>query len=343
MSNVSPDPSVQICAGTPVTGPVRERIEAKTVRLGEGTDVRRLLPRMGRRMVGAWCFVDTYGPDDVADEPGMQVAPHPHTGLQTVSWLVDGEVHHRDSVGSDRIVRAGELGLMTAGHGIAHSEQSPDPHSPVLQGAQLWVALPEAERDIAPRFEHHTDLPVVTDRGLSATVLLGEFAGARSPGRVHSPLAGVDLTLGRGADVLVPLEPEWEYAVLPVAGHPDVDGGALGGDELLYLGCGREDLRLRANGPDDRFLLIGGEPFDEKIVMFWNFIGRSAREIGAFREQWETERSTGGTSIGTEITESGVDQRFGAVPGYEGDPLPSPELPAAGRLRPRGRVEDRQR
>src|SRR4051812_44277324 len=124
MSDVSPDPSVQICAGNPVAGPVRERIEATTVRLGEGTDVRRLLPRMGRRMVGAWCFVDSYGPDDIAAEPGMQVAPHPHTGLQTVSWLVDGEVHHRDSLGSDRIVRSGELGLMTAGHGIAHAEQS---------------------------------------------------------------------------------------------------------------------------------------------------------------------------------------------------------------------------
>ncbi len=172
---------------------------------------------------------------------------------------------------------------------------------------------------------------MVTDRGLSATVLLGEFAGAQSPGRVHSPLAGVDLTLGRGADVLVPLEPDWEYAVLPVVGHPDVDGGELAGDELLYLGCGRHDLRLRATGPDDRFLLIGGEPFDEKIVMFWNFIGRSAREIAEFRDEWQAEIAAG----------TGGDPRFGPVPGFEGDPLPSPELPAAGRLRPRGRVEDR--
>lgn len=328
MSDLAPDPSVQICAGDPAARPVRERIEAKTVRLGEGTDVRRMLPRMSRRMVGAWCFVDAYGPDDIADEPGMQVAPHPHTGLQTVSWLLDGEVHHRDSLGSDQVVRAGELGLMTAGHGIAHSEQSPDPHSPVLAGAQLWVALPEAERDVAPRFEHHTDLPVVTDRGLSATVLLGEFAGARSPGRVHSPLAGVDLTLDRGADVLVPLDPDWEYAVLPVSGHPEVDGGALAGDELLYLGCGRPDLRLRASAPGDRMLLIGGEPFDEKIVMFWNFIGRSAREIAGFREQWQAE-----------VAGDGAEPRFGPVPGYDGAALPSPELPAAGRLRPRGRVE----
>ena len=331
MSDVAPDPSVQVCAGDPEAGPVREIIDATTVRPGEHTDVRRLLPRLGRRMVGAWCFVDTYGPDDIADEPGMQVAPHPHTGLQTVSWLLDGEVHHRDSLGSDQVVRAGELGLMTAGSGIAHSEQSPDPHSPVLRGAQLWVALPEAERAVAPRFEHHTALPVVTDRGLSATVLLGEFAGAVSPGRTHSPLAGVDVSVTRGADVLLPLQRDWEYAVLTVSGHPDVADGELDPGVLLYLGCGRDEVRVRAGSDDDRLLLLGGAPFDEKIVMFWNFIGRSSREVASFRAQWQAEIEGADPGPGR--------PRFGAVPGYRGDPLPSPALPAAGRLRPRGRVE----
>ena len=215
--------------------------------LGESTVVRRLLPTMGRRMVGAWCFVDHYGPDEIAREPGMQVPPHPHTGLQTVSWLLDGEVHHRDSLGSDALIRPGELGLMTAGGGIAHSEQSPDPHSPVLHGAQLWVALPDAERERAPSFEHHRDLPVLREPGAAATVLLGELAGARSPGQVHTALIGVDVTLERGADAVLPLEGDFEHAVLTVSGAPEVDGGELEPGSLCYLGTGRSTLRLRAD------------------------------------------------------------------------------------------------
>ena len=197
MSNIAAEPNVQVCAGRPEAGPVRELLPARAVPLGESTVVRRLLPTMGRRMVGAWCFVDHYGPDDVARAPGMQVPPHPNTGLQTVSWLLDGEVHHRDSLGSDLVIRPGELGLMTAGAAIAHSEQSPDPHSPVLHGAQLWVALPDAQRHRAPSFAHHAELPVLTDGGLRATLLLGELAGARSPGLVHTALVGVDVVLVR--------------------------------------------------------------------------------------------------------------------------------------------------
>ena len=165
MSNIAAEPTVQVCEGRPDAGPVRELLLARAVPLGESTVVRRLLPTMGRRMVGAWCFVDHYGPDEIAREPGMQVPPHPHTGLQTVSWLLDGEVHHRDSLGSDVLIRPGELGLMTAGGGIAHSEQSPDPHSPMLHGAQLWVALPDSQRERAPSFDHHRELPVLREPG----------------------------------------------------------------------------------------------------------------------------------------------------------------------------------
>ncbi|MQS40027.1 pirin family protein, partial [Streptomyces katsurahamanus] len=129
------------------------------VQLGESTEVRRLLPNLGRRMVGAWAFVDHYGPDDIADEPGMQVPPHPHMGLQTVSWLHEGEVLHRDSTGSLATIRPRELGLMTSGRAISHSEESPRPHARFLHGAQLWVALPDAHRGVEPHFQHYTELP----------------------------------------------------------------------------------------------------------------------------------------------------------------------------------------
>src|SRR5918997_1038213 len=172
-------------AGTPA-GPVLDLLPGKEVLLGESTRVRRLLPTLGRRMVGAWAFVDHYGPDDVAAGPGMQVAPHPHTGLQTVSWLLQGRGHHPDSLGSDVEFGPGELALMTAGHGIAHAEQSPVTHPRHLHGAQLWVALPDAARDTAPAFEHHTTLPGFSSDGLTATVLMGGFGGAVSPGTAHT-------------------------------------------------------------------------------------------------------------------------------------------------------------
>ena len=320
MSNLDLAPEFVACGGRQDVraDPVHDLLPGKTVRLGGSTDVRRLLPTLGRRLVGAWCFVDHYGPDTVADGPGMQVPPHPHTGLQTVSWLLAGEVHHRDSVGSDQLVRPGELGLMTAGRAIAHSEQSPRSHSALLHGAQLWVALPGAHRDTAPSFEHHTDLPVLRERGLAATLLLGQWAGARSPGTTFSPLVGADVTLSAGADSLVPLEPDFEHAVLVASGTAEVDGVVVAPGALLYLGCGRRDLRLRADR-DCRLLLIGGEPFDEEIVMWWNFVARSGDEIAAARDAWSAE------------------ERFGAVRGYDGDRLAAPPLPP-GRLTPRGRV-----
>jgi redox-sensitive bicupin YhaK (pirin superfamily) len=328
VSNIAAEPAVQVCAGRPEAGPVRELLPARAVPLGESTVVRRLLPTMGRRMIGAWCFVDHYGPDDVAREPGMQVPPHPHTGLQTVSWLLDGEVHHRDSLGSDALIRPGELGLMTAGAAIAHSEQSPDPHSPLLHGAQLWVALPDAQRHRAPSFAHHTDLPVLTEGGATATLLLGELAGGRSPGVVHTPLVGVDVELDAGARLALPLEPDFEHAVLTVSGGPEVDGGPLDPGSLCYLGTGRRELRLGAAVPS-RVLLLGGLPFAEQIVMWWNFVARTGDEVAASRAAWQAELAG--------VPGPGGSARFGSVPGFDGPALAAPALPAA-RLRPRGRT-----
>jgi redox-sensitive bicupin YhaK (pirin superfamily) len=319
MSNLNTQSEMTVCGGrAAVTAePVRELLPGRTVPLGESTQVRRLLPTLGRRMVGAWCFIDHYGPDDIADQPGMQVPPHPHTGLQTVSWLLDGEVLHRDSLGTTQLLRPGRLGLMTAGRAIAHSEQSPPVHPATLHGAQLWVALPDASRMVDPAWEFHGDLPALEDRGLRATVVMGEMGGAASPATTHSPLVGVDLALDAGAETRLPLEPDFEYAVLTAAGTCEVDGAPLTPGSLLYLGCGRSALPLRA-ASRSRMLLFGGEPFDEQIVMWWNFVARSHEEVADWREQWM------------------AGERFGAVQGYEGDPLPAPSLPPT-RLKPRGR------
>lgn len=304
--------------GFVVAEPVRELLTPRHVQLGESTEVRRLLPNLGRRMVGAWAFVDHYGPDDIADEPGMQVPPHPHMGLQTVSWLHEGEVLHRDSLGSLQQIRPRELGLMTSGRAISHSEESPKPHARFLHGAQLWVALPGSDRHVEPRFEHHTGLPAVTAPGLTATVILGELDGAASPGTAYTPIVGADLTLTAGAEARLPLDPDFEYAVLSMSGEAEIDGVPVLPGSMLYLGCGRTELPLRA-ASDAGLMLLGGEPFAEEIVMWWNFVGRSHEEIEQARQDWMEG------------------PRFGEVKGYDGGRLPAPELPPVA-LKPRGRV-----
>jgi quercetin 2,3-dioxygenase len=288
------------------------------VPLGRYTTVRRLLPQRPRRMVGAWCFVDHFGPDDVAGTPGMRVPPHPHTGLQTVTWLVEGEVLHRDSLGSLATVRPGQLNLMTAGSGIAHSEESPPDHPPGMHGLQLWVALPETARHAGAAFAHHREVPVVRDGDLTVTVVVGEIAAVASPARVASPLVGAELSLAGTAPARLPLEPNFEYAVLVMTGAAEVAGTGLVPGSLLYLGSGRTHLEFHSESGPARLFLLGGEPFDEPLVMWWHFVGRSHEEIAAARDDWAAGR------------------RYGLVSGYQGDPLPAPAMPTT-RLKARDR------
>jgi redox-sensitive bicupin YhaK (pirin superfamily) len=300
--------------------PVRQLHDGVNVALGgpRAMRVTRTLPNRERRMVGGWCFVDYYGPDDISGTSGMRVPPHPHIGLQTVSWLVRGEVLHRDSLGSTQLVRPGQLNLMTAGYGISHSEESPPKHSAVLHGVQLWTALPGPDRNVDPAFDHHPELPALSDRDVNVTVIMGELGGVSSPARTYSPLVGVEVSLQAGADTLLPLQSDWEHAALTMAGSVVVDGVALPAGPLLYLGAGRAGLRLQAQEPG-RVLLIGGAPFEERIVMWWNFVGRDHDEIVEARESWMNG-----------------EPRFGSVLGYPGYPLPAPAMPTT-RLKPRGR------
>jgi len=297
-----------------------EVVTSREVPLGgpRAMTVRRTLPQRQRSLIGAWCFVDHYGPDDVASTGGMDVPPHPHTGLQTVSWLFTGEIEHRDSLGSHAMVHPGELNLMTAGRGIAHAEVS-TPATTTLHGVQLWLALPDTARDTARDFEHYAPDEVRVD-GASLRVFLGSLAGETSPVRTFTPLLGAELVLGPGADVELDVDPTFEHGVLVDLGPVGLDGTELSRAELGYVAPGAR--RLRLSNPSDeraRVVLLGGEPFEEQIVMWWNFVGRSHDEIVAFREAWQ----------------SGSD-RFGGVEGYAGKPqrLPAPPIPNA-RIKPR--------
>jgi quercetin 2,3-dioxygenase len=291
-----------------MTGPTSVLLPGHDVPLGRYTVVRRLLPQRVRRMIGAWCFVDHFGPDDVADRPGMQVPPHPHTGLQTVTWLLDGEILHRDSLGNSCAIRPGQLNVMTSGRGIAHSEQSPAAHPPLMHGVQLWVALPDPARAGAPDFAHHAELPRWRDGTLDVTLLVGTVAGIRSPAVVHTPLLGAQLDVHRTGPARFPLDPAFEHALLVLDGAVEVDGVRIDPGALLYLGESRHEVVVQATA-GARLLLLGGTPFEEPLVMWWNFVGRSHEEITAARDDWTAGR------------------RFGPVEGDPAPPLPAPAMP----------------
>jgi quercetin 2,3-dioxygenase len=248
--------------------------------------VRRALPRRGRRTVGAWCFADHMGPADVTENAGLDVGPHPHIGLQTVTWLTDGQVLHRDSLGTEQVIAPGQLNLMTSGGGLTHSEEATGHYRGTLEGIQLWVALPEATRHGDGAFEHHAELPQTDLDGAVATALLGDFADLRSPARHDTPLVGVDLQLH--GDTTLPLQPTWEHALVVLEGSLGVDGQGLEPGKLGYLGEGRDELHLEVRGRT-RALLLGGEPFTEPIVMWWNFVGRTRDEIDAAYASWQRQ------------------------------------------------------
>ncbi|HVW44964.1 MAG TPA: pirin family protein [Amycolatopsis sp.] len=320
MSNTETAPDELVCRDEPAAPATVTVLTPRDVPLGgpRAMRVRRTLPQRARSLIGAWCFADHYGPEDVAASGGMDVAPHPHTGLQTASWLFSGEVEHRDSLGTHAMVRPGELNLMTAGRGIAHSEVS-TPAAAVLHGVQLWIALPDEHRHTARDFRHYAP-PLVALPGGAARVFLGGLAGSTSPVPVFTPLLGAELTLDHGARLTLDVDPAFEHGVLQDAGHVTVAGTTLDTGDLAYLAPGSPQLTLANDGDvPARVLLLGGTPFTEEIVMWWNFVGRGHDEIVAFREAWQ----------------AGSDQ-FGHPHGYTGTPsrLPAPALPHV-RLTPR--------
>lgn len=262
---------------------VVEVTEGRVSQVGE-FEVRRALPRRTRRMVGAWCFVDHMGPATV-DERGLGVAPHPHIGLQTVTWLLAGEALHRDSLGTEQVIAPGQLNLMTAGRGVSHSEEGTG-YRGELHGVQLWVAQPEHIRHGPPGFEHHGELPQVDLGDAVATVLIGEVAGVASPARRDTEHSGTDLNL-RAGRAAIPLRPDYEHALVVLTGTVMVDGILVEPGHLAYLGVGRHAITLTAREPA-RALLLGGVPFDESVLMWWNFVARTRDEISEAHRDWTT-------------------------------------------------------
>ena len=295
-------------------------LEPREVPLGgvRGMNVLRVLPHRNLPTIGAWCFLDRFGPADTR----MRVEPHPHIGLQTVTWPLVGEIRHRDSVGSDADLRRGQLNLMTAGNGISHSEYSIGDDPTPLDALQFWVVLPESARHGAAGFERHTELPQLplpADEGqdATATVVLGEFAGTSSPATVHTPIVGAEIRIPAGARLHLPLRSGWEHGLMLVEGDAVVATHGMSSNDMLYLGDSRDSVEV-SSAQGALLFLIGGEPFEDEIVMWWNFAGRTHEEIVEARTEWEAASA-----------------RFGVVEGHDVR-IPAPPLPDV-RLMPRGR------
>ncbi|HEX4997978.1 MAG TPA: pirin family protein [Terriglobia bacterium] len=272
-----------------------------------GLRIMRALPRRQRRAVGPWCFFDRFGPLRFSSGTPIDVAPHPHIGLQTVSWLLDGEVIHHDSLGCEALMRAGQLNLMTAGRGIAHSEQTPSIHSGKLDGVQLWVALPVERRAMAPLFDHHAVLPARDFAAGTVTVITGELMGETSPARIFSALVGAEIAFHTRGQLTLPVSREFEHALYVLRGDMQLANRPLDSASLHYLGAGRDELDL-SGAAGSRALLLGGVPLPGPLLMWWNFVGSSPEEIAAAREDWIAYR------------------RFGEVKAYRGLRLEAPEL-----------------
>jgi len=296
------------CGNIPgtVTHSPLEAHRSRETKLG-GLTIHRALPVRGRRMVGAWCFLDRFGPLTFANGKPMDVGAHPHIGIQTVSWLLDGEIVHHDTLGHEARLRAGGVNIMTAGQGIAHAEQTPKRNSGRLSGVQLWVALPEVHRNRAASFQHVAEVPNLVLPGGLARVFTGELGGISSPAERFSDLTGAEVEVRPGEALTLPLRAEFEHGFFLLDGDCAFEGQDIETRTLYYLPPGRSGGEF-ASREGARILLLGGTPFEEKILMWWNFVARTTAEIQAARRDWSEHR------------------RFGKIPGYRGARMEAPEM-----------------
>lgn len=292
------------------TQPPRPRlITSRSHELTPGFAIRRALPTREQRMIGAWCFLDHIGPVEFNTGNGMHVGAHPHIGLQTFTWLVEGQIRHRDSLGYNQIIRPGQVNLMTAGKGVSHTEDSL-PDETRLHGAQLWITLPKSMETIAPAFQHYTRLPEWRAGGLHYTLLAGRFRGQVSPVAVHSPLLGIDITApNSAATATLPLNPQFEHGIMVLEGEVRANDTVIKPGKLAYWQAGAQALTLRVQ-PRARILFIGGEPFAQPVKMWWNFVGSSPAQLRQAVQDWNQSRP-----------------RFGVVPGQNHRRLISPAYP----------------
>jgi redox-sensitive bicupin YhaK (pirin superfamily) len=272
--------------------------------------VNRTLPARERTMVGPFIFIDEFGPARLPPGQGMDVRPHPHINLATVTYLFEGAIEHRDSIGSRAVIEPGAINLMTAGSGIVHSERSPKalrPEGPSLYGMQTWLALPDGREEVSPAFNHLPagDLPLIEDDGASARVLMGTLWGATAATPQHSPTIYADVVLGPGGAIPIDSEAE-ERAVMLVGGEADLDGRALDTFTLYVLAPGHEARLTSAAG--GRLMLLGGQAFSTRRYVFWNFVSSSRDRINQAKEDWKA-------------------LRFALIPGDDEEYIPLPEVP----------------
>lgn len=298
--------AAQACDVSDVQGSAFERFHARETNLGT-LKILRALPLRQKRLVGPWCFLDRFGPLSFSEAKPMDVAPHPHIGLQTVSWLLQGEIVHNDSLDNEALLRPGGVNVMTSGAGIAHAEETPAKNSGLLNGVQLWVALPDADRHGQASFQHINEVPVLEQAGGRISVFAGSVPGCSSSAKHFSPILGADIAVLGTASMEFQLDPSFEHAALLMTGDAEIDGQSIDSIGLWYLGTSRSSIELTSrNGC--RVLLIGGLPFPEKILMWWNFVARTPEEIAEARSDWQSR------------------QRFGEVKAYRGSRLDAPPL-----------------
>ena len=270
--------------------------------------VRRAIPSKERTMVGPFIFVDQFGPSQLKPGEAMDVRPHPHINLATVTWLFEGAIDHRDSIGSFATIRPGQVNLMTAGRGIVHSERSPlseRPDGPRLYGMQTWLALPDGREEIDPAFESRSDLPLIEDTCVSARVIMGSLWGKTAPTTQHAATIYAEIVLGPSGTLPIDAEAD-ERAVMLVGGEARLDGSPLGLYELTVLAPGAP-MRLSSDG-GGRVMLLGGEAFPTKRHVWWNFVSSSRDRINQAKDDWKNFR-------------------FPKVPGDEEEYIPIPEAP----------------
>ncbi len=281
-----------------------EIISPQSRSLGDGFVVARVLPNKEHRHLGPFVFFDHFGPLTYAPGKGMQVRPHPHIGLATVTYLFEGEIHHRDTIGSDQTISPGAINWMIAGSGIAHSERTALPdNGGRLHGIQLWVALPKADEECAPSFRHYDNLPALQRDGVAIRVLAGTAYGVTSPVQTASPLFYVEAELSAGARLALPAGYE-ERGAYVVQGAVQVDEQPLAPQSLALFS---EDAEL-FSPTGAHVLLLGGAPFPEQRYIWWNFVSSSKERITRAAEDWR-------------------DGRFGKIPGDETEFIPLPDLP----------------
>jgi len=281
-------------------------LPSRPVKLG-ALPISRALPLRECRMVGPWCFLDRFGPLSFTNGKPMYVPPHPHIGLQTVTWLLAGEVLHTDSLGSQALLKPGGINVMTAGSGIAHAEETPENNTGQLNGVQLWTALPDKVRHCEPSFIHLDRVPSIESDSVVIQLFAGTYAGQTCAASYYSDIIGLDVTIQPGSTVETDMQLEYEHAIMLLEGDCLCNDQMISDKHLIVLSTNRSRISLSTN-LGCRVLVIGGLPFKEKILMWWNFVARKQEEIAEARADWEAHR------------------RFKEVPGEHVQRLSAPSL-----------------